>query len=135
VLRLISQLYWSSIDLLQEVWGLWVKLWPTIHDICLFNFTRTCIPRVPYMSNCIFQMYLQLSNEKWLSLNWPRVLNAMGTRGLPPSSWHHLSPTRITSPSLPRRTPLSFPVPPPIHNLQPLVGATSPPCIGYAPIT
>jgi hypothetical protein len=30
VLTVISQLYWSSSDKLQEVWELWVKLWLTI---------------------------------------------------------------------------------------------------------
>jgi len=51
----------------------------------------------------------------------------------PPSSWCHLLPTLITSLPLPCETPLSFPIPPPIHNLQPLIGATSPPYKSYAP--
>jgi hypothetical protein len=72
--------------------------------------------------------------------NWkgggPRVLNATGTKGLPrppPSSWCHLSPTRITSLALPRGTPLRFPVPPFDRNLQPLVGAMSSPYTNYTP--
>jgi hypothetical protein len=64
VLTVISELYRSGIDQLQEVW---VKVSLTIYWH-LFFFIRTCVPRVPKMINNIFTIHLHLSDGKSLSL-------------------------------------------------------------------
>ncbi len=61
----ISQLYWSSIHQLKE---LWVKLWLTIQWHLSFFLMRTNVPTVANKLNYIFLSQLQLSNEKWLSI-------------------------------------------------------------------
>jgi hypothetical protein len=134
VLRLSSQLYWSSIDLLQEVWGLWVKLWPTIQWHRVFPEFLTwviayfqCTYSSPTKSDCPCRENIKLAKGLFLNANGYKTTTPVITTSSFPE------PHNLPFPP-PHNSPFCSPFSP-HRNLQPLVGATSPPYIGYAPIT
>jgi len=65
----ISQLYRASIDQLQMLWQLWVKMLLTTQRHLSVFFIRKCVPRVPNIINYIFSTHLHLYHGNRLSLS------------------------------------------------------------------